>query len=461
MLLLCLASVVWHSDFVKETAAADSEHPFNTLPLLSNPELLKDLKELVTLEPIGHVKQATGIPPHVQHAKIAREILALCVKTLEEVRQMAETVKESVKEAFEEKAEENGQVTGERLKQMFESHQQSMVQMIGEKLTELRNEIKEHSLIGVATQEQDDDTADDSVIPFADGDEDNDAQERHKRYRVYLHGGRHWHVPADFSFPMEVNLETGWRMWVQGMPGNETVDSDGNRQQAPIRPFRKLKLDMLPKDVKQKLQLHWRPIFSIMEQAPSQRVDPSVTSVDNNLLRALYDNGREYLKTRVSYVFENPKLKPMQWRVSTWSKKVARSSILKNGTEQDKANLPPEQSHRNKPRQQHGRTKPQADRRKVRRRVNHASGRAASAQANIDDDDNDEGQLPDLRDSLTPAAIARGREIEEQVAAETAAIIQEEQNEARRIRRIGIPAGDGTTLHVGPRFPLQDRRSER
>jgi hypothetical protein len=27
MLLFCLASVVWNSDFLKQTAAADSEHP--------------------------------------------------------------------------------------------------------------------------------------------------------------------------------------------------------------------------------------------------------------------------------------------------------------------------------------------------------------------------------------------------------------------------------------------------
>lgn len=172
MLLLCLASVVWHSDFLKATAAADSEHPFNTIPILSNPDLLKDLRELVTLEPEGQMKCATGIPPHVQHAKVAREILELCVKTLEEVQNMAETVKESVKEAFEDKAEENGQVTGERLREMFESHQESMVQMIDQKLTDLREEIRDHTLIG-APMQPDDDT-EDNQIQFAEGDEDEE-----------------------------------------------------------------------------------------------------------------------------------------------------------------------------------------------------------------------------------------------------------------------------------------------
>ena len=72
---------------------------------------------------------------------------------------------------------------------------------------------------------------------------------------------------------------------------------------------------------------------------------------------------------------ENEHLHPEQWGILTWSKKVQRSSILKDGTEQDNANLPPE-SNRNKSRRQHGRTKAQADRRRVRQHLNRTSRRA-------------------------------------------------------------------------------------
>jgi len=113
MLLLCLASMVWHSDFLKETAAADAEHPFNTIPLLSNPQLLKDLKELVTLEPVGQVTQATGIPPHIKHASVAKEILTVCLETLKAIRNMVMEVKQAVKDGIEEKALENGQITSD------------------------------------------------------------------------------------------------------------------------------------------------------------------------------------------------------------------------------------------------------------------------------------------------------------------------------------------------------------
>ena len=49
--------------------------------------------------------------------------------------------------------------------------------------------------------------------------------------------------------------------------------------------------------------------------------------------------GYDYLKSRVSYVFINPKSKPETWLVSYWSLKVQRSSIVKYGTEEDKLQL--------------------------------------------------------------------------------------------------------------------------
>jgi hypothetical protein len=182
ILLLCLASVVYNSDFLKATAAADPEHPFNLIPLLSNPQLLNDLKELVMLEPIGHVKAATGIPPHVQNAKVAKEILNTCVDTLKEVKEMATTVQEAVNKAFEEKAVENGQLTGQRLPEIITNNQESMAEMIDRKLSELRTEIQQHT-VGMSTQQQDDGSDDDEQIQFADGEEEQNTEgQMHIRY---------------------------------------------------------------------------------------------------------------------------------------------------------------------------------------------------------------------------------------------------------------------------------------
>ena len=60
------------SDWLKEMATKHPGHPFSMIPILSTLELLRDLKELVTLEPKGNVKCVTEISPHIQNASVAK-----------------------------------------------------------------------------------------------------------------------------------------------------------------------------------------------------------------------------------------------------------------------------------------------------------------------------------------------------------------------------------------------------
>ena len=64
----------------------------------------------------------------------------------------------------------------------------------------------------------------------------------------------------------------GWKMWICELLGNETVDDNGNHQQAQICPIHKLKLNMLPAEVKKKVQSHWQQILSMMEKAPNMEI---------------------------------------------------------------------------------------------------------------------------------------------------------------------------------------------
>jgi hypothetical protein len=64
----------------------------------------------------------------------------------------------------------------------------------------------------------------------------------------------------------------------------------------------------------------------------------------------LFERVIAFLKSRVEYVFNKRRAKPMQWELSMWSKHVRRSSIEKNGTESDKAALPTGTSCYKKPR---------------------------------------------------------------------------------------------------------------
>ena len=50
--------------------------------------------------------------------------------------------------------------------------------------------------------------------------------------------------------------------------------------------------------------------------------------------------GYTYLKSRVEYILNSPRVKPDTWCVVCWSVKVQRSSITKSGTKADKYKLP-------------------------------------------------------------------------------------------------------------------------
>ena len=84
-----------------------------------------------------------------------------------------------------------------------------------------------------------------------------------------------------------------------------------------------------------------------------------------HIIESTYEQGMNHLRTRVSFIFDNPKLHHVSWEISTWSKKVARSEILKHGTEQDISNLP--EASNNTRRQPAKRNRPVLDdaRRKV------------------------------------------------------------------------------------------------
>ena len=293
---------------------------------------------------------------------------------------MAETVKATVSQAYEEKAEQQGHLTGERMQALLEEKFKAFGDNIKQYVSQKLDEIQAHLPEGRTQQQQedDDDNASNNFL-LADGQEDyvveewendeGEIQEQRQQHRIYAGNGRFWDVPLDFVFPRETPLKIAWRMWLQGMEGNQTTSLSGSVRQAPVRPFRHLKLQMLPKNVKLEFTLHWRPILSLLQEAPGL-VIPRLSLVDDEFIESSFSLVYEYLKTRVSYIFQNERLQHINWAVSYWSKKVSRSSILKDGTEEDIGRLPPSDNHRSKPRVQkeRRRTNPAGDRR-IRRRV--------------------------------------------------------------------------------------------
>jgi hypothetical protein len=102
------------------------------------------------------------------------------------------------------------------------------------------------------------------------------------------------------------------------------------------------------KSLQNQFKLYWKPIFSMMESC----IDIPSEAVDEAFVQSSYRLATEYLKQRVSYVWEMAKDERAldSWTLGTWSKRVGRSQIEKLGTAADKAKLPPA-TERNKPHQ--------------------------------------------------------------------------------------------------------------
>jgi hypothetical protein len=135
------------------------------------------------------------------------------------------------------------------------------------------------------------------------------------------------------------------------LPGYTVKASDGSTQAAPIRPFRSLDPKLLPGKLKIIYTVNWRPIFKMMEEAPDLNIPSDPAAITAAMIQETLKKAKAHVKTRASYVFHKKRSRPEKWKVGTWSKYVSNSEILKNGTEQDKAQLPAP-TRRNKPRQQ-------------------------------------------------------------------------------------------------------------
>ena len=53
-----------------------------------------------------------------------------------------------------------------------------------------------------------------------------------------------------FSFPSKVLLDIGWKLWLVGLTGYETVDSDGIKKPAPICLFCLLRPKLIPTKIR-------------------------------------------------------------------------------------------------------------------------------------------------------------------------------------------------------------------
>jgi hypothetical protein len=379
ILVRVLPSIIFHSEWLADQARDTPGHPFGTIPLLNNPNLLSRLKLLVTTEPGGQILRATGIPPTVQNAVTLDKMYGLCQDTLKGVENMTEKLGDAVCTAFENNAIENGQMTKQQVANLISQGQEDTKTYVGDRLDTLKSAVTAamQSLgqpdTGNTADAGDDIEDDNGPDGFADGEEDAHAREQgsSNKFRTYAHGGRLWDTPPYFEFPSEMHaFGHGWTLWIVGLPGYTIRAPDGSTQAAPVRPFRSLHPKLLPGKLKTQYTVNWLPIFKMMEAAPDLNIPNDQSTINAAVIQETLEKAKAHVKTRVSYLFNKTrKANPEVWKVGTWSKYIANSEILKYGTEQDKAQLPAP-TKRNKPRQNRmSRKRKTSDNNRVRRRV--------------------------------------------------------------------------------------------
>ena len=316
VLVRLLASVAFASDWLLASSALHPGHPLSAVPLLQNPELLNRLKTKITIEPTNSLAVSTGIPPHVKQLNLMTSLLELCQTTLLRVNEQSTIVRESIFEAMELRAIENGQIT---------RHQ--IVDILDEFRTGIRDDVRAQIELIQAVPG--------IIRPGVSGAAAISNGGGHQG-TLYTYAGRFWDVPRTFAFPASVKRDVGWRLWLQGMPAHTEVGENGELMQNKIKAFRTFLPARLPKKLAEVYKLHWRPLFGMMEKGVGEI--PELLTAE--IVNSLYDLGTEYLKTRVSYVFQNDKLRHNDWMIATWAKYLSRSVIMKKGTDSDKQHLP-------------------------------------------------------------------------------------------------------------------------
>jgi hypothetical protein len=326
MLLRCLACIVHHSRSILAAMVANPGHDFAKLPILHDQDLLRDLRLLVTTQPTpGVMATPTGIPPHVELASQLQEILTNVGSLVSNFSEQTTRISEVVKTAIDEKAWESGQVTGTRLREILATFQVESMDAVNSRLDSIRTEFQR-----VAAGRGDGGGAEDDNNNF-DMEEDEEGVQRQPSC-FFAYGGHFFDVPKDFCFS-KATLREGLRFWLKG----QTVSTDGTKA---IKPFRLLKLVGLPSaQLKNIFKNQWKPIFSFLEENGAYQVPRQSHLMTDVAIESIYDQCVNFLKENVSFCFQSRRTNATQWGVGTWSLKTRRSTILKHGTEADKAKV--------------------------------------------------------------------------------------------------------------------------
>jgi hypothetical protein len=230
LLSLLLASIVHHSSWLLSICSKYPDHPFHSISILNEPELLKELRdEHLQLDPSDYVPVATGVPPSVKHTQSINKVLTVCANTEAKVDSFMDGLRQAVSDAVDAKVASEGGVNISILK--------STLQEMKDEIFGKIESVKVNNNNASAELEQND-------IPIADTVQVAGPFEFHYK-------GTNWPILETFQFPKETKRLQGWRMWLKG--SLVVVGS----QQYRIKPFSKMSgHDLHSKELKNEYKLN-------------------------------------------------------------------------------------------------------------------------------------------------------------------------------------------------------------
>ena len=148
LLLRCLASLVFHSEWIQKFALNDIKHPFNHIVIFAFPDLVIELKNLITTNISPIIRKPTGVPPHVKQAIKMEKILVAVSDTLQLVKNQYGDFKVLMHEVLDERDEQNGMVSGSKILELLKSFKTDIIEDV---MKEIKQCVGEKQIIEPAS----------------------------------------------------------------------------------------------------------------------------------------------------------------------------------------------------------------------------------------------------------------------------------------------------------------------
>ena len=308
--------MVHHSEKIIQIIETNPRNPLANIPLFSDKNLLRELKQLVQTKASIKIPRVTGIPPHVNMIVSLQDLIDKNAKEADERKKQFERMGEIVSEKLEAIAADNGTLT-----------RSSVTEILAKEFGAFKEDIKKsvRDSLGMS-----------SAMSIESNQEaiasEGESTTRDGAFTLFSYSGKFHQVPRNFIFPEDVTRFRAWRLWLVGM------DYLGKTR---IRPFRKFQTKLLPnKELKTQYNNEWKPIMSKMERTPGLVIPDDVGQISNAFINLSFNQATEYLKGNVCGFIWTKYRNHEPWTVGTWSTKTLPNQIRKFGTEQDKASLP-------------------------------------------------------------------------------------------------------------------------